>query len=423
MSPSQEHTHRHGECPVTGKTNDFCPAQKGDSRSPCPALNTLANHGYIPRDGKCITPHVLMHGLRKGYRLSAPLAWVLVHGGFYLLGQRRQRICLHDLSRHMCIEHDASLVHPDVEHRDEYAPIHVHQNMLEALMSFSSDGHLMTPDDIARARVLREAEYLKPMDRLHAEIARGEMAIVMHLFNNPAPDPSLPAHPPSFFGKLKRFFKGKCSASGQHHAQPLPGVPLDLLRVWLHEERLPDGWEPYHHTGLVHTFEMSTRIRTEMNKLAKEVAKEKALLRSSTEAEQEVIAAAVTAAPDEPPFGIVLEQGEIGDEPLSDPPRHHHHHHHHQPSPSGTLRSTASTSSSASASLQVETPITPDAAVPQTILELPVLTDSPPDSPQVEEKITMITELRPVRDISYSAGSEGELEGVAALPRVAVAAC
>ena len=29
-----------------------------DSRSPCPALNALANHGYLPRDGKDITPEV-----------------------------------------------------------------------------------------------------------------------------------------------------------------------------------------------------------------------------------------------------------------------------------------------------------------------------------------------------------------------------
>ena len=33
----------------------------GDSRSPCPALNCLANHGYLPRDGKNITPEVLQH--------------------------------------------------------------------------------------------------------------------------------------------------------------------------------------------------------------------------------------------------------------------------------------------------------------------------------------------------------------------------
>ncbi|CAG8835038.1 22518_t:CDS:2, partial [Racocetra persica] len=28
-----------------------------DKRSPCPALNTLANHGYLPRGGENITGH------------------------------------------------------------------------------------------------------------------------------------------------------------------------------------------------------------------------------------------------------------------------------------------------------------------------------------------------------------------------------
>ena len=35
-----------------------------DSRSPCPALNTLANHGYLPRDGKNIRPDVLQLALQ-----------------------------------------------------------------------------------------------------------------------------------------------------------------------------------------------------------------------------------------------------------------------------------------------------------------------------------------------------------------------
>jgi len=35
-----------------------------DSRSPCPALNALANHGYLPRDGKNISPNVLQRAVQ-----------------------------------------------------------------------------------------------------------------------------------------------------------------------------------------------------------------------------------------------------------------------------------------------------------------------------------------------------------------------
>ena len=35
-----------------------------DSRSPCPALNVLANHGYIPRDGKNVSLDLLQSVLQ-----------------------------------------------------------------------------------------------------------------------------------------------------------------------------------------------------------------------------------------------------------------------------------------------------------------------------------------------------------------------
>ncbi|KZT13308.1 Cloroperoxidase, partial [Laetiporus sulphureus 93-53] len=238
------HRHSTGLCPVIGPdSRAYCPPQKGDSRSPCPALNTLANHGYLPRDGKCITPQVLMHALEKGYNLSGPLAWVLVRGGFYLLGQRRERICLRDLARHNCIEHNASLIHRDAHERDEYAPIRNHLEMMDLLLSHSKDGVLMTTDDVARARVHRELEYENAMDRLHAEIARGEMAIVKRVLGiKPKPQTA-----------------------------PLPGVPNDILRTWMLEERLPDDWRPYHKTGLLHVIRTSNHLRHSMETTEKEL--------------------------------------------------------------------------------------------------------------------------------------------------------
>lgn len=41
------HSHTAGVCPVRGFNNAYCPPQPGDKRSPCPALNALANHGFL----------------------------------------------------------------------------------------------------------------------------------------------------------------------------------------------------------------------------------------------------------------------------------------------------------------------------------------------------------------------------------------
>ena len=39
-------------------------------RSPCPGLNTLANHGFIPHDGKNMTIPVLLAGLAAGMNMG-----------------------------------------------------------------------------------------------------------------------------------------------------------------------------------------------------------------------------------------------------------------------------------------------------------------------------------------------------------------
>ena len=47
------------------------PPRPTDSRSPCPALNVLANHGYLPRDGKNIPADVLQKVVQVGVSLRS----------------------------------------------------------------------------------------------------------------------------------------------------------------------------------------------------------------------------------------------------------------------------------------------------------------------------------------------------------------
>ncbi|KAJ6531461.1 Cloroperoxidase [Mycena vulgaris] len=66
-----------------------------DARSPCPALNTLANHGYLPRTGQNITA------------LVAPAKFGL------LSGSAPTTLDLDALKLHNLLEHDASLSRND----------------------------------------------------------------------------------------------------------------------------------------------------------------------------------------------------------------------------------------------------------------------------------------------------------------------
>lgn len=159
-------------------------------------------------------------------------------------------ISLQDFARHSCIEHDASLAHRDCREDSEYAPTRAAAKITEKLKEDSSDGVGLTHEDIARARVRREKESKEcgkvSLDKVHAEIARGEMALVLDLFGEPRED-----------GELE--------------------IGLDLLRKWFLEERLPDGWVPQKKLGLFATIRTAGELRTsmqELEKAAKAVEKE-----------------------------------------------------------------------------------------------------------------------------------------------------
>lgn len=80
-------------------------------RSPCPALNTLANHGYLARNGQNITSDALSDALTSVYNLDLVTAQILVN-------QVPSSFSLDYLGTHNLLEHDASLTHRDFYYGD-----------------------------------------------------------------------------------------------------------------------------------------------------------------------------------------------------------------------------------------------------------------------------------------------------------------
>ncbi|KAF8439682.1 Chloroperoxidase [Boletus edulis BED1] len=237
VNPHDHHSHSGGVCPVTGNAHSFCPPQPGDIRSPCPALNTLANHGFLPRNGKNIGVFDIIKGLREGYKLSAVLAYFLAFSGVLLLAQFRH-MSLADLARHNLVEHDASLFHLDAHNEDEYAPTSANDTLLKVTLEEGGRYRCgrMTLEDVANIRVKREAES-RPLDGVHAEIARGEMATAIGILG------------------------GRNAAT--------EGLDMDVLRLWVEQERLPDGWKPDHTQGLYKTYKMTAVLRERMKAMKK----------------------------------------------------------------------------------------------------------------------------------------------------------
>ncbi|KAJ6585696.1 Chloroperoxidase, partial [Mycena capillaripes] len=86
-----------------------------DARSPCPGLNTLANHGYLPRNGRNFTITQLMDAALDAFNLN----WdpILVAAKFGLLTRPDHgsfdKMSLDALTIHNMIEHDASISRND----------------------------------------------------------------------------------------------------------------------------------------------------------------------------------------------------------------------------------------------------------------------------------------------------------------------
>ncbi|OAX40840.1 Cloroperoxidase [Rhizopogon vinicolor AM-OR11-026] len=227
-----------GSCPHSDKMHEFRAPQNGDSRSPCPALNTLANHGYLPRDGKNIGVWGLVRALKEGYNLSTMLACLLSFGGVLLLGQLRC-MSLIDLARHGLIEHNASLGHDDDVNGAEYAPTKVDKKLLHHVCAEGGKflpGRL-TLQDAARIRVKRESA-CGLLDGPHAEIARGEIAIAIGILG------------------------GKDAAKN--------GVDIGVFHNWMQHERLPADWKPDHTQGLYQTYKITKFVREHMRELRAE---------------------------------------------------------------------------------------------------------------------------------------------------------
>ncbi|KAJ7211738.1 hypothetical protein GGX14DRAFT_564968 [Mycena pura] len=195
---------------------------------------------------------MLYSGLMACYGLSSPLAVLLTVGGWLLVERYfGQPLNLLEIGLHNGVEHDASIVHLDCSPGQKNARIAVQPDLVadfaahvveraredSCSMEVEERDVLVTERDIALTRVRRE-RLSKPLSAMHAEMARGEMAIILGVWHR--------------------------------HVDGAEGAPLPWLRTWLVEERLPSGWKPDHVQTLMDVVHRASAIRTEMNRIRKE---------------------------------------------------------------------------------------------------------------------------------------------------------
>ncbi|PPQ79175.1 hypothetical protein CVT25_002798 [Psilocybe cyanescens] len=248
--------------------HEFRPCPLDGSRSPCPALNALANHGFISRRGRRLSFFEVVGAIVLVYNLSYPLACLLTLAGFITCGRvslwRRPSIprwkhssfllwlliplllpikvalCfvprflldLSSLSRRgtLKIAHDASFVHPN-----SVPSVAPDPTLLMDLLEYSSgrrdiDGTFrggLGLIDIARFHARRVDLAPHPLSDFHLQISLGECALTWEV---------LRGH--QCYTGSEEHDRRACMLKGRVNGV----VPVTRLQQWFGEERLPDGW-------------------------------------------------------------------------------------------------------------------------------------------------------------------------------------
>jgi hypothetical protein len=216
MAVSQEH-----------KVGQFASAPRDASRSPCPVVNALANHGHIERSGRGIHMGDLNAAMRqvgmttllgsvfaiptyfeyqdpaKAY-LRKPVSiftriWRILtnpytffdYFGCWKRGQTiggNKYINLEDLASHGAIEHDISLSRRDIaQPAGNNAP---QKDLINEMLHSSSDGgKSLSVDDLGRFIKKRIKQQLKENPGLtygpsEHQVNCGQVALMMHCFGN-----------------------------------------------------------------------------------------------------------------------------------------------------------------------------------------------------------------------------------------------
>lgn len=185
------------------------------SRSPCPMLNTLANHGFLPRDGQNITRDDFNNAQVSALNFDEDLASTTTNAMVAKLGSPKNSSTLFnlaDFASHNHTEHDASLTRLDII---QGSTVDVQPSMVEMLLNDSSLPWLNT-SSIGYSRVRREAE----------SISIGS-PMLSDAFTS--------------FAQLEASFILVVFGVGDSNNTDARGAPKGQVREWLNNERFPSA--------------------------------------------------------------------------------------------------------------------------------------------------------------------------------------
>ncbi|KAJ7123742.1 Cloroperoxidase [Mycena epipterygia] len=182
-----------------------------DARSPCPGLNTLANHGFLPRNGRNYTIPMILDAALVGFNVGSDSILLAAKLGLFA-GDSPTTMDLDALALHSLIEHDASVSRQDFAVGDN---LHFNETIFSTLAN-SNPG----------------VDYYNATSAGHVQAARLANSLAIN---------------PNVTNTLKEFVL-RTRESALHlsiFGNPATGVaPKEFVQIFFREERLPieEGW-------------------------------------------------------------------------------------------------------------------------------------------------------------------------------------
>jgi hypothetical protein len=138
--------------PVLAGFDTWSPPGPYDVRAPCPMLNTLANHGFLPHDGHDITREETENALFEALNVNKTLASALFDFALTTNPEANATtFSLNDLGNHNILEHDASLSRSDAYYGNVLT---FNQSVFDETYSYWTD-ETVTLQMAANARIAR----------------------------------------------------------------------------------------------------------------------------------------------------------------------------------------------------------------------------------------------------------------------------
>ncbi|KAJ6554402.1 Cloroperoxidase [Mycena capillaripes] len=183
-----------------------------DVRSPCPGLNSLANHGFLPRDGKNISIPMILNAAAEAYNFQPDIILAAAKLGL-LTGNDATTLNLDALALHNLIEADASLSRNDFATGDN---LHFNETVFSTLANANPGVDYYNTTSAGQVQHERLAD-------------------------------SIATNPNVTNTRKEIFFRSGASAFYLIvMGDPLTGVaPKKFVQVFFREERLPiaEGWK------------------------------------------------------------------------------------------------------------------------------------------------------------------------------------